>query len=492
MSWYNNLAKKDILVLILSLTIISLLIPNGNAQGNIVLKGEITWDTYGIGRTCMSRGHNIFIADVDGDGLLEIITGGSSSYLINGERGPREAPLRLWNWNGNQVTLKASENWLGSIACGYAYDLTGDNVLEVITAGSCTNEAGDATVCLRVWGWTNKQLNLKAHYQGVEINSVAVRDLNNDGMPEIITVGRQAAQLTLCHYKDQKLSLVDSLDLDIANVTNANSVYASDLDNNGEVEIIVGGYSNNLNNSQGQLTVWHWDGQEFTLIAKQNWQLIPNISAKTMAGADQGNTIVNNVKADDLDGDGFKEIVTGGFTFDGEKVNAQVSIWHWSGNTLARINSLEWATDYLTEVKSLALNDADGDGRVDIVASGIAAAEDSFNNPEAPLDRGQLTVLGWNGKNMSLKEQIEWIFDDGGCAWNVGAGDLDNDGVAEIITAGCFVYNGTLCEPNMRIWSISQINNSIFWVYLITGIGAAITISIITCLYLKRKNKRAG
>ena len=48
------------------------------------------------------------------------------------------------------------------------------------------------------------------------------------------------------------LEVIDSLDLDSANVTNANSVFADNLDNNGQVEIVVAGYSDALNNSKGQ------------------------------------------------------------------------------------------------------------------------------------------------------------------------------------------------------------------------------------------------
>lgn len=43
---------------------------------------------------------------------------------------------------------------------------------------------------------------------------------------------------------------------------------------------------------------------------------------------------------------------------------------------------------------------------------------------------------------------------DGVCAWNVGTGDLDNDGTVEIVTVGCMGMNN-LCDPDMRIWSIA-------------------------------------
>lgn len=52
-------------------------------------------------------------------------------------------------------------------------------------------------------------------------------------------------------------------------------------------------------------------------------------------------------------------------------------------------------------------------------------------------------------------ESTDWIFDEGSCAWNVGNGDVDNDGVVEMITVGCTALKG-LCDPDMRIWSLPQ------------------------------------
>jgi hypothetical protein len=274
-------------------------------------------------------------------------------------------------------------------------------------------------------------------------------------------------------------------------VTNANSVYVSDLDNNGKIEIILGGYSDNLNNSKGQLSLWQWDSQDFSLKANENWQLTSGIYAETIAGAVQGNTIVNNAKASDLDGDGFKEIVTGGFSFDGEKVNAQLGIWRWSGAVLTRITSQEWATDYLTEIKSISLTDADNDGKTEIVTSGIVAVKASFKNSDALHDRGHLRVWEFNGTSLILEQSTEWTFDEGSCAWNVGNGDVDGDGVIEIITVGCTAL-GSLCDPDMRIWSLSNASSTSSYVlYALTAsiIIISVIISASALIFAWRKKK---
>jgi hypothetical protein len=495
----NNKNRYQISIILLICLLCSSIELGATAQtGGFNLEAEQNWDTYGVGGTCTYGTNNIFVGDVDSDGAMEIVTGGFAYNTFNGSRTASEAPLKIWSWNGQNVTLKASANWTGNILCLYAADVDGDKTVEIITAGSYRNETGNYTSsCLRIWRLNNQQLSLEANYEGTPVSSIFVSDVDKDGISEIVTVGRllknslNTGQLCLWHFKDNTLSLIGRLELDVANVTNANSIFANDLDNNGNIEIIVGGYSDNLNNSKGQLTIWQWNGQTFSLEANENWQLTPEIYAETIAGAVQGNTIVNNVKAADLDGDGSKEIVSGGFSFDGTKVNAQLIIWRWDGRVLTRQESQEWATDYLTEVKSISLNDVDNDGKTEVVTSGITAAENSFKNSEALHDRGQLKVWGFNGTTLILKQSAEWTFDDGACAWNVGNGDVDKDGVLEIITVGC-TARGSLCDPDMRIWSIPNLSTNPNYLPYAIAAGALVIVAAFSALtFVWRKKRKA-
>ena len=72
------------------------------AQSKIVLRSEQHWDTYGVGGTCDHGTNDLAIADVDGDGVNEIIVGGFTYNMINGSRTPLEAPLTVWGWNGRK------------------------------------------------------------------------------------------------------------------------------------------------------------------------------------------------------------------------------------------------------------------------------------------------------------------------------------------------------------------------------------------------------
>ncbi len=208
--------------------------------------------------------------------------------------------------------------------------------------------------------------------------------------------------------------------------------------------------------------------------ANEQWQNMEGY-ALTISGSVQGNTIVNSVKSADIEGDGLEEIVTGGITYNGANVTAQVRIWRWNNQTLILRENKEWTIDYLNEVKSVSLGDVDGDSKIDVVTSGVVASEGSFSANATASERAQLRVWGWDGEVLTLKHDTEWVTDEGVCAWNVATADLNNDGSLEIISVGCS-YLSNLCDPDMRIWSIPVVNSknvdSFPTFYIVIAIGA--------------------
>jgi hypothetical protein len=462
------------------------------AQSNqLILEKEQHWPTYGVGGTCIAGTHNLFVADVDGDGVMEIITGGFTYNLVNGTRTASETPL-IWNWNGHNITLEKSQMWAGSISCVYAGDANGDGVIEIITTGSVTNSTGRYAQ-LRIWHWDGEALVLRASYEGTSVSSVSVSDVNGDGTPEIFTVGRHyngtgsSAQLCAWRYDGNSLTLKKSVEWGAANSTSANSVYVDDLNGDGVKEIVTGGYANTLKNSSGQLRIWHWNGQDFSLKANEEWRLKDGGYGLTISGGVMGNTMVNNVKVGDVDGDGSPEIITGGFAYDGDKADAQLRIWNWNGQTLTLEKSQEWTTQDITELKCISINDVDGDGRKEVVTSGMTAASGSFYSGGSSPQMAQLRVWSWDGKTLTLKNSQDWTIGDGVCAWNDATGDVDGDGVTEIVTVGCMGV-GTLCDPDMRIWSITNQSASPPYALLaVVAIVAAIALAIVFLLVRKKR-----
>jgi hypothetical protein len=450
-----------------------------------ILEVEQHWETYGIGGTCIPGGHNLAVADVDGDNVLEMITGGFSYFLANGSRTTSQAPLKIWSWDGQNLTLEKSESWDGGIWCVYAADVDADGKTEILTWG---NVAGRNGSCLRIWTWDGSALLLEGDYKGISAASISVCDVDLDSMPEIITVGTPAnasqstGQLCVWQWDGSSLKLESSVEWTGSEGARANSVCTCDLDNDGSFEIITGGYNNHLENSAGQLRVWHFNETELSLVANEEWQLLGDAYALTTVGGVQGNTMVNNVKAADVDKDGVPEIVTGGFTYDGNNVEAQLRIWNWNGTTIILEKSEEWVTDYITEVKCISISDIDDDSRVEIVSSGVTAPKMDVVAPE----QAQLRAWSWDGSSLSLKQNIDWVVGDGVCAWIVAAGDVDRDGITEVVTVGC-MYVDVQCDPDLRIWSTGTAQVPFLF---IAGAIAGIALVMVSAVFLIRKRQK--
>lgn len=461
-----------LLLVILAFTLIAKITAQ-STTGALIVEHEQHWDTYMVGGTCIFATHNLLLADLDADGTKEIVTGGYTYDVVNETRANASAPLKIWNWNGQNLTLETSYKWpnnqdSAAIVCVAAGDVNTDGTVNLLTGGRLGNQSG-VYAQLRIWRWNGTELTLLTSKewntsQGTSsLTAAVIVDADKDGNPEIFTTGRTvyahtnqtAAELRVWQWNGDDLRLLKNVEWNDGNKASANSIAAADVNSDGKIEVVTAGYNQELANSTGQIRIWNWNGTLLSLQANQEWQITPNIYALTSAGGVQGNTVVNHVKIGDVDSDGANEIITGGFTYDGEKVNGQLRIWNLTEQTITLETSHEWTSEYITEVKSITLNDVDKDGNIEIVTSGVTAGQTSFTENETTSEMAQLKVWGWNGTLLTLKQSADWTVGEGVCAWNVASGDIDKDGTVEIVTVGC-MYVASLCDPDMRIWSIAD------------------------------------
>ena len=92
-----NKLQKSLGLVLLFLLISSLSVAvalDSSHYGNFELEAEQHWETYGVGGTCIPGTHNLMVADLDGDGVSEMVTGGFMYRYVEGSRTTNEAPLK--------------------------------------------------------------------------------------------------------------------------------------------------------------------------------------------------------------------------------------------------------------------------------------------------------------------------------------------------------------------------------------------------------------
>jgi len=64
------------------------------------------------------------------------------SYQMNGTKTASEPTLKIYNWNGKNLTLEKSHKLANSIGNIYAGDANDDGTIEIIIPGSVINSTG--------------------------------------------------------------------------------------------------------------------------------------------------------------------------------------------------------------------------------------------------------------------------------------------------------------------------------------------------------------
>ena len=152
------------------------------------MEWEQHWPTYGVGGTCNFGTHNFFVGDVDGDGVVELVTGGMTYSGDYHNASEVEAPFGIWNWDGQNFTLEVYHTWKGLLGTIYAADLDGDGKPEIITGGYASDMTGSSSL-IQIWNWNNEDLVLRSSFDGVSASSIHFGDLDGDGIAEIFAVG---------------------------------------------------------------------------------------------------------------------------------------------------------------------------------------------------------------------------------------------------------------------------------------------------------------
>lgn len=268
--------------------------------------------------------------------------------------------------------------------------------------------------------------------------SVHTSDVDNDGRVEIFT-GGAAYSSTLPRGQlrawRRDYCALDLLDSEVwlspgptGGATQVASVFVADIDGGGN-EIITAGYTTVGGAIHGQLKAFTFSNDQLT--AKGS-------SAEWKPTGEDG-AYFYSVYAADVDGDSDIDIVTAGSIKSGSAWKAHVGVWHWDSQTSTFVldDETSWQNaNKDTEVRSVAIDDVNGDRTVDIVVAGHTGSQ-SHSYREGEL-RVYKYAMSASGKILTLQTSITWrgYHNMDTNATGVYIYDLDDDNDLDIVTVG--------------------------------------------------------
>jgi len=377
------------------------------------------------------------VADLN-NGVNKIITHGESH---DGTRW--NAQLCVWEYD-DSIELVAHKEWYdGNLTCGLtvqACDVDGDGIVEIITGGRIRYSACDYAQ-LGIWNFIGDSISLEesiawCYENGTKPYRLRVKDIDNDGIIEIITAGwaldsLQNAFIRIFNYNGDTISgEAERFWLPTLH-TRISDFVIKDIDADSVEEIIGCGFWGNRYYHNGYLCILKYDGNQIVLVDSTSWADITQ------------HVFTFSVKVSDLDNDGIQEIaVCGCYGYPYDNPCAFLRIYD------AELN-FEMEKKYFeaqgTMANYLSISDLEDDNQFEIVVGGRKYVRDTCY--------AQLKVFDYDGSSISLEETEEWILNGDTRIFYVTTADVDSDNLVEVITGGIAEDNLGKSNAEITIWS---------------------------------------
>ncbi len=400
---------------------------------------------------------SVTIFDVDLDGTIEMVTGGTSSGTSY-----QKARVHVWIHSGTTISEESAYDWDESVVRGLSIkDVDSDGVPEIVTVGTAYpgGSGPKGQLAVLTWkdlSWTQEYLTGENEWGGgIVPHDVELGDLEPEGYTEIVacSFAPSGAQLKSWNWNTPAF-VPDQLPeggtswMGLGN-TRANAITSADVDADGTVEIITAGETTMKDECLqtgfndvlcGQLRAWRFDGTNLALEGSVEWD-------EDSLGGFIGDTSAVDVAVADVDRDGKVEIVTVANTFDSPGINqVQLRIWRFDGSNFILEKSHQWFYYSNTYGYSVALGDTDDDGFVEIVVVGSYSYLGETH--------AWIQTWRWYGSLLISEGSNEWRTNDHGTvARSAFIDDLDGDGSTDIVTVGYSYSSLGYPQKEAKVWT---------------------------------------
>jgi surface-anchored protein len=328
------------------------------------------------------------LADFNGDGKPDMIVAGSGTDALGYRQGVGDGSF-LPEQSVNAGTGLSAQ---GIVAVDYDVDGDMDFVaLEYVQSGATTEPGSGAVTLFRNDGTGSfTRVVLKSGLSaGYEVDA---GDLNGDGRPDLV----YNQDTSVAYALQQPSGELGAETVLPATLNSISGVQLGDMDNDGDVDIVVG---NRANNPNAYFSVFSNDGNAiFGAPQNKTTGIFPDLHALA-----------------DLNGDGRLDVVTG------ESVVGSRA-GYYPQLTDGTFGSREVVLPTNTQLNSLTIADINGDGIPDIAAGAIVG--------------GRFSAVWSPGLGGGTFGATILIHPNEGNAWSIHVADLDADNYPDILTTG--------------------------------------------------------
>ncbi|MFH1424082.1 MAG: VCBS repeat-containing protein, partial [archaeon] len=312
----------------------------------------------------------------------------------------------------------------------FSIDVDGDGAVELISTGHNVEDPYPAEV--HIWNYTDGGLVNEANLTNIDDGTtrswdVYASDVDNDGTIEILTCGMDdgASKAGVIHIFNYTSGTIQEeaqsrTSGDFASM----GIYTHDLDGDGAIEIIV--TSTDDTNKVMRLEVFNYtDG-------------VINSEVSTTFGTDIRGEYLFII---DIDNDGTTEILT-----TAEQLTAnqgELHIWNYTGGTLNNEVNTTWALE--RTVKGLHAADVDKDGAIEIFVTG-------WEPGTTPNVDAELRVWNYTSGTLNQEALTSWPQNGDTRSQAMDINDIDFDGELEILTTGFEATAGQL-KVEIQVWN---------------------------------------
>ena len=357
------------------------------------------------------------LADIDGDGKLDMIAANQSSSTISLYRNTSTSGSVTSTSFGTKVDFTTGSN-PRNIAIG---DLDGDGKLDIAVTNVSSSSISVFRNTSTSGSITTGSLAAKVDFTvGTTPVGIAFGDLDGDGKLDIATGNVSTSNISVLYNTSSSGSITTSSFASHVTFATGSSPYCisiADLDGDGKAEIASANYGAN------------------TISVLLNTTTRGNISTSSFAAgvAYTAGSNPSGITTGDIDGDGKQDIIV-------SNVGASsVSLLRNTSTT----GSLGFATKVDFTVGSspyyVSVGDLDGDNKIDIVSPNYGSSTVSLLRNTATS--GTIT-------SSSLATKVDYTVTSG--AMGTAIGDIDGDGRMDLavpnggsVTVSIFKYNGS-------------------------------------------------